>query len=552
MNRISAMPSALVSPGRLFQPCALPPPRRRLAGVIRALAPGALILAAALGPDPASALTLRVHPDSAAVPVPNYYATVREANLAAAFGDSIEVSSAGSPYIHTAVMVLKDGVTYRGGFGPDFEGPNSVTYETAIELQLPLGNTDSVLDAGTSGSGTLLAGFTISGGNSSFSGGGLFCGPGTALTVRNCRIVNNYADGIGGGVTIGNTSSATLFNCDLEGNTARLRGGGISVAPGADAASIEFCRIVACSASTSNALDGGGGGLFCASGILFARNTITDCWSGTDGGAVLLRNASGFRYSTGWMRDNTAVRNGGAIFQDAGLATFGDVEIERCVAGQDGGAAYFDEGTSTFRDSFVRDCTATGGGGAFFYHETVGSLLRGNDVSGNQAARGGAVLIQGLPFARSYSVQVESNTFAFNGATDVNAAGGIHVDAGDFLDPVLNNILAFQTDGSAISCFGARNQPNLRSNCLFNDIGTNPDPNYGGSCAGRPNVNGNISLNPRFCDATAVPPQLGLNAFSPCLGAGEGGVDMGAHGGSDCAPIHVEPSSWSRIKSFYR
>jgi hypothetical protein len=29
-------------------------------------------------------------------------------------------------------------------------------------------------------------------------------------------------------------------------------------------------------------------------------------------------------------------------------------------------------------------------------------------------------------------------------------------------------------------------------------------------------------------------------------------VDMGAHSGPDCAVISVEPTTWSRIKSYYR
>jgi hypothetical protein len=149
-------------------------------------------------------------------------------------------------------------------------------------------------------------------------------------------------------------------------------------------------------------------------------------------------------------------------------------------------------------------------------------------------------------------VEILGNTFAYNGATDAGAAGGIHVEAGEFLDPVVNNVIAFQSDGAGISCFGAFNQPNVRFNCVFNLDSQNLDPEYGGDCDDRTNINGNLRENPRFCDGNASPPQLGLGSFSPCRGTRAKGVDIGAHAGTGCAPIHVEPANWSRIKSFYR
>jgi hypothetical protein len=37
------------------------------------------------------------------------------------------------------------------------------------------------------------------------------------------------------------------------------------------------------------------------------------------------------------------------------------------------------------------------------------------------------------------------------------------------------------------------------------------------------------------------------------LGAGEGGVDMGAHpGGKSCGIISVETTTWGKIKAYYR
>ena len=96
------------------------------------------------------------------------------------------------------------------------------------------------------------------------------------------------------------------------------------------------------------------------------------------------------------------------------------------------------------------------------------------------------------------------------------------------------------------------NSPTLQSNLVYNDDSMNLDTEYGG-IPDRTGTNGNISGLPRFCDRDLSPPQLGLNTLSPCLGAGVNGGDIGAHQGADCnVVISVEPTTWSRIKSYYR
>ncbi len=511
----------------------------------------ALIVGLLLVPAAGSALTIRVHPDSALAA--DHVATMQEANALVAFGDSIEVSTAGSPYILTEEFPLVDGVVYRGGFGSDFEGPNTSLYETI--LQLAADSTGTVIGAGSVGAATVFAGFTVTGGNSSFQGGGMFCAGGCALEVRNCRFSKNHSDVIGGGVSIASGALPSFFNCAFDSNTASVRGGAIGIGPSAEGASIEFCTILACSTTSPTGGNAGGGAIFTASGVTLHRLTIEDCFSASNGGAIRTAPTltGELKLHTAHLNRNTAALNGGAVYQEGGLAEYADVEFNDHQAGSNGGTFYFNGGTSVVRDCFVRDATAAVAGGAFFYDETSGSALRTTEITGNQALRGGGVAIRGLPFARSYSVEIVNNTFAFNGASEAQAGGGIHVEAGEFLDPVLNNILAYQTDGSAISCFGAFNQPNVRFNCVFNEDATNPDPEYDGDCDDRTGINGNLRAIPRFCDRSLDPPQLGLNSFSPCVGSGENGVDMGAHQGSDCAdPIHVEPTSWSRIKSYYR
>jgi Right handed beta helix region len=517
--------------------------------VVRHLLFPALPVAALALATPASvaALTIRVHPDS--VGVANHVATILEANAMAAFGDSIEVSSAGSPYIHTDAMTMFDGVVYRGGFGPDFEGPDPDLYETVIELQPGPGLFPSVLDAAATGSTTLLEGFTVTGGNSSFSAGGIYCGD---LTVRDCRFTGNHATVVGGGIQIPGGSDATIYDCVIDNCTAGQRGGGIAVTVGAGAARIEKCRIESCSADPAGAFGaGGGGGVFLASGVEFVRNTVQSCSTGTFGGAILTRNASGIDFLTNYLFDNRAALDGGGLYMDGGDGVYQGFQIERCTSGRDGGAAFFKSSTVTVRRSFVRDCTAFARGGGFCIDGNTGSLVMTTEFVGNHAATGGGMELSGLPF-RSTSVEVRNNTFALNGASVAAAGGGMHFAGPGFFDVVVNNIVAYQSDGAGIGAVGINNQPTLLNNCVYNDDATNTDAEYGG-IPDRSGTQGNFRGVPRFCGLTEMPPQLGLDLFSPCLASGHDGEDVGAHQGADCeVTVSLEPTTWSRIKSYYR
>lgn len=512
---------------------------------------GAVALAAA---GVAHASTLRVHPDSASVVGPPYYATLLEANALATAGDSIEVSNAGSPYIHTAKMDLVSGVIYRGGFGPGFEGPNVELYETTIQLVPDVGITDSVIETGVADASTLVAGFTITGGNSSFAGGGMFCASGSALTVRNCRFVRNLASGIGGGVAISGGSSAYVYNCDFEENVATLRGGGISVAAGATGR-VEFCRVRACSAATAGQTAGGGGGVFIASPISFTRCEITDCWSGYNGGGLLVRDASP-TCASNQFSGCVAERSGGAAYHENGNGQHRKSSFVGCSAvTNNGGGISFLGGTWQVSECFVRDCTAALRGGGVYFNAPVGAQITLTEVLRNTAPEGGGIGIVGAPFRTPLSVAVSSCTVALNSATGANVpAGGIQIfPDGNYLDEIVDCIVAEQAAGSGIACEGALNQPNIRYCCVWNRDTVNAAEEYSRGCADRTGIQGNLKADPRFCDPTGSHPQVTVDQFSPTLGAGQGGTDMGAHPGTPaCTLVSVERTSWGRIKSLYR
>lgn len=92
-------------------------------------------------------------------------------------------------------------------------------------------------------------------------------------------------------------------------------------------------------------------------------------------------------------------------------------------------------------------------------------------------------------------------------------------------------------------------------NLYLNDLSSQEPENYGGGLEDLTGTAGNISDEPFYCDYSGV---AGYDYFvcddSPNLGAGIGGVDIGAFGiGCDiCIDSPVKPTSWSAIKALYR
>ncbi|KXZ51163.1 hypothetical protein GPECTOR_13g650 [Gonium pectorale] len=211
-------------------------------------------------------------------------------------------------------------------------------------------------------------------------GGGLYAdlgsGAGNLLSITGANIAGNAA-GEGGAVAVlsGPGSQTMLQDVTVHGNVADNDGGGVSVRcqvssptaapviqPGvsADKATttqqliFEGCRAgpepslscVNCTLSANNATTGRGGGVFVAAGA-----------------SVALQDSA--------LTSNRASTAGG------GLAA------EQC-------------GNVTIAGGVVRDCTATfGNGGGVSVYSCDLVLLRGVNVTGNRAARGGGAFISG-------------------------------------------------------------------------------------------------------------------------------------------------------------
>ena len=148
-----------------------------------------------------------------------------------------------------------------------------------------------------------------------------------------------------------------------------------------------------------------------------------------------------------------------------------------------------------------------GGGAVYCYAETLG-LISGSTFCGNSAFRGGAIHVRGQT-----SADITGCTFVENDATQ----GSTAFVRGSALG-VGSSILAYGLGGTAVHC-----ATNANIATHFCDVFGNAG---GDSLCGEHSLN--IFVDPAFCDTAGL--RFYLQDCSPCVGAGAGGVDIGAWG----------------------
>jgi predicted outer membrane repeat protein len=185
---------------------------------------------------------------------------------------------------------------------------------------------------------------------------------------------------------------------------------------------------------------------------------------------------------------------GGAIYSHE-LASIGfeDCSFDQNIAGQGGGVCA--AGSVTIRRCLFAGNEAQGGSGVSCGSH---SLIEQSVFFDNLAW-----LWDGTIYAAG-SVEVRHNTVAFN-TTSGGGVGGILLTADAAI--VENNIIA-DNDGIGLQCGGAPAPGAI----ACNDLWMNGGGNYGGPDL--TGIDGNISLDPRFCDAAAR--ELTIRDDSPC------------------------------------
>ena len=190
-----------------------------------------------------------------------------------------------------------------------------------------------------------------------------------------------------------------------------------------------------------------------------------------------------------------------------------------------GGVGLFAAGTPTISGNVIKDNVGWQGGGISMFNVSDATITN-NIIVGNQAAQGAG--IYWLVPSGARGPLVVNNTIAANQA---NSGIAVFADGFDAQASLVNNILVGDGSGSVLDCggFNDPNPPIIR----FNDVrngGTGPA--YGGICSDQTGVNGNISGDPLFVDATAG--NFHIRIGSPA-------VDAGSNTGAPATDIDGDP-----------
>lgn len=249
-----------------------------------------------------------------------------------------------------------------------------------------------------------------------------------------------------------------------------------------------------------------------------------------DGGGILCENSSPTFNNVYFSRNQATDDGGGLACVDHASPSLSGCLFDYCEAGDDGGGLY----ARNWSSPMLNDCifrwneAADRGGGAVFvvnsFPELTNCVFYGNiGVNGggacfvyaygpmtdclfydNTASFGG-----GLQCYGNAQCTITRCTFSGNGAS---SGGGVYC-RNNSSPSLINTIVAFSTQGEAV----ARLETNCNPTMTCCDVYGNSGGDWVGYIAAQAGINGNISEDPLFCNATYK--DFTLNEDSPCAQA---------------------------------
>ncbi len=312
----------------------------------------------------------------------NGQVTLREAVKAAVTDASVDGSTAGNgpdtivfhPSLDggTILWVLNEYFTFSGA---------DIVFDASL---LPLGitidcNNFSRFMSAQGNPNLEFRNITMRGGYAdatTLDGGFLYLSSGE-LTLRDCRVIGNAAEGSSGAFYVGTSPKVRIYDSLIEGNSAKLDGGALKFAGG-----VVDSLVV--------------------SGSVIVRNTASK------GGGFHISGATNVVFTDARVDSNTAESTstlssiGGAIYNESDLELLrttlnGNQALPGTASAGFTGGLYTLKGTVTLDQCEVRDNTAsdnTTGGGLYNAYSSTGShtlTVTNTTISGNFAGSGSAV-----------------------------------------------------------------------------------------------------------------------------------------------------------------
>ncbi len=292
-------------------------------------------------------------------------------------GDSVFVAKGIYQQPEGVSFNMKEGVKIYGSFQGteaflsqrNIASPTDSSILKGNKFVSVVGNIQTVLT-----SASILDGFTITGGESTYLGGGI-SNFNASPTLNNLCIVGNTTTYSGGGI-YNEDSSPIITNCTISGNYAKIGGGGIL---NNGTSSTKMANLVI----SGNTSDGGGAGIANSGTLtptmdnLVITGNISGYWGGGiydssnskmtnliisgnqayEGGGIYNKNSSSFLTNT-IISGNTATNNGGGMFVSALKPTITNVTIVGNYAGVRGGGILSNLAAPIIKNSVIFGNTA--------------------------------------------------------------------------------------------------------------------------------------------------------------------------------------------------
>ena len=406
---------------------------------------------------------------------------------------------------------MKKDVKIYGGFAGGETDLDDRDWEDNTTTLKGNGNRVLLCDGADIDAGTVLDGFTITGGNISGNGGGMY-NNNSSPTIANCTFSENTASSTGGGM-YNNSSSPTVTNCVFTGNKAtstNFGGGGIcniSSSP----------TLTNVTISDNTATNGNGGGMHNQNSSPSLTNVIIRNNAANSGGGIY-NYSSAISLNHVTISNNTAIKYGGGMYNEGSSSiTITDCSFTQNSADNSGGGIYNINSSPTITNcTFTQNSAVAGGGGIYIINNSL-PVITGCTLSQNTAKYGGGIYNE-----KTSPAAIANCTFTNNTATGSNADEGGGAIYNWVAAPPITNCLftgnkASNSNGGGI--FNYENASPTITNCTFTQNQANTSGgglyNFNNSS---PHINNSIIWGNTQTDGTAINNIMNGNNSAPIFG----------------------------------
>ena len=305
--------------------------------------------------------------------------------------------------------------------GNEARGSTSlIRYNSKDEISSEsLGNGGGGICAVGKKSDVTLDGVTVTGNKATYSKKGTGAGieaQGGTLTVTECTITNNEAQGNGGGIFSAEGNELNISGSTIQGNKAD-NGGGIHMGEARDTSKTPSKATITDTKILENEAIGSGEGGGVYVGGPLADATLKGCT----------------------VANNKSVSTGGGIAAKLSTVTLDDTTVENNQAVNGGGLFHLGiaaPGSLTLQNgSVIRNNTASSMGGGLFLWGNVGLKSKNSEISGNKALYGaGIAASQYTATFASPKLELVDTKVNNNGDATTVMGGGIYAAQGVVLN----------------------------------------------------------------------------------------------------------------------